>query len=201
MLIYLSSIINAGVGRTMDAIHITVGRNVQRVRKHRGLSLERAAALTGVSKGMLHQIERGETQPTVTTLWKIATGLNLSFSSLLKEDKAAVSVTSQKEVPDVMEDNGKCQVYLQFPFDPQTRIEIFSITLKPGCSYVSSPHNEGVQEYITVVSGVFSFQIHDETHTLPTGSGIRFSGNVQHRYINQTDLDVIIQVVMHYPDL
>lgn len=184
----------------MDAIHIRVGRNLQRIRKQRGLSLERAADLTGVSKGMLHQIERGETQPTVTTLWKIATGLNISFSSLLKDDEAAVFIVSQKEVPDAIEDHGRCQVYLLFPFDPQTRIEIFSITLSPGCSYVSSPHKEGVQEYITVVSGVFSLQIHDDIYTLPTGHAIRFVANVQHRYINSTDLNVTIQVVMHYSD-
>jgi transcriptional regulator with XRE-family HTH domain len=184
----------------MDAIHIRVGRNLQRIRKQRGLSLERAAGLTDVSKGMLHQIERGETQPTVTTLWKIATGLNISFSSLLNEDEANVFIVSQKEVPDATEDNGRCQVYLLFPFDPQTRIEIFSITLNPDCSYVSSPHNEGVQEYITVVSGVFSLQIDDETYTLPTGHAIRFAGNVQHRYINETDSNASIQVVMHYAD-
>ena len=184
----------------MNAIHIRVGHNLHRVRKQKGLSLEKVADVTGVSKGMLHQIERGEAQPTVTTLWKIATGLNISFSSLLKEDEAVVSVVKPPETPDVTEDNGKCKVFLLFPFDPQTRFEIFTIVLSPTGSYVSSPHNSGVQEFITVTSGEFHLQIGDEMYTLPAGHAIRFAGNVVHKYINQSDNDVILQVVMHYSE-
>lgn len=189
-----------GEPSSMDAIHVRVGRNLQRIRQQRRISLEKTADLTGVSKGMLHQIERGETQPTVTTLWKIATGLNTSFSSLLKEDETTVFIVPQKDVPDVTEDDGKCKVYLQFPFDPQTRIEIFTLTLDPTCNYLSSPHSAGVQEYITVVSGVFNLQINGEMYTLPTGYAIRFVGNVEHRYLNQTEFAVTIQVVMYYAD-
>lgn len=184
----------------MNAIHIRVGNNLQRIRKSRRLSLDKLAELTKVSKGMLHQIERGETQPTVTTVWKIATGLNISFSSLLKEDEAVVSIATRKETPDLTEDNGKCRAYLLFPFDPQTRIETFTLILSPACNYVSLPHNDGVQEYITVTSGVFSIQIKDEIYTLPEGQAIRFAGNVEHRYMNTTDEEVTIQVIMHYMD-
>lgn len=184
----------------MNAIHIRIGNNLQRIRKHRQLSLDKLADLTKVSKGMLHQIERGETQPTVTTVWKIATGLNISFSSLLKEDEAVVSIATPKEIPDLTEDNGKCRVYLLFPFDPQTRIEMFTIILSPTCNYVSLPHNDGVQEYITVISGVFSLQIKDEIYALQEGQAIRFAGNVEHRYINKSDEDVTIQVVMYYAE-
>lgn len=184
----------------LDAIHIRIGNNLQRIRKHRQLSLDKLADLTNVSKGMLHQIERGETQPTVTTVWKIATGLNISFSSLLKEDEAVVSIATRKEIPDLTEDNGKCRVYLLFPFDPQTHIETFTIILSPTCNYGSLPHNEGVQEYITVISGVFNLQIKDEIYPLQEGQAIRFTGNVEHRYINKSDEDVTIQVVMYYAE-
>ncbi|MGG1657968.1 helix-turn-helix domain-containing protein [Brevibacillus sp. NRS-1366] len=182
----------------MNAIHIRIGHNLQRIRKQRQLSLDKLADITGVSKSMLHQIERGDTQPTVTTVWKIATGLNISFSSLLKEDEAVVSIATRKEFPDVTEDNGKCKVYLLFPFDPQTRMEIFTLVLRPTCNYISSPHNDGVQEYITVVSGSFRLQISDESFALQEGQAIRFAGNVQHQYINNSDEDVTIQVVMYY---
>ncbi|MBB6020475.1 transcriptional regulator with XRE-family HTH domain [Paenibacillus sp. JGP012] len=184
----------------MNAIHIRIGNNLQRIRKHRQLSLDKLADLTKVSKGMLHQIERGETQPTVTTVWKIATGLNISFSSLLKEDEAVVSIATRKEIPDLTEDNGNCRVYLLFPFDPQTHIEMFTIILSPACNYVSLPHNDGVQEYITVISGVFNLQIKDEIHALQEGQAIRFAGNVEHRYINKSAEDVTIQVVMYYAE-
>ncbi|GIO88663.1 DNA-binding protein [Paenibacillus faecis] len=184
----------------MDAIHIRVGHNLQRIRKQRQLSLDKVAQLTGVSKGTLHQIERGETQPTVTTLWKIAVGLNITFSLLLKEEESRVHIVSRKEEPDAIEDNGRCKLYLLFPYDPQTRIETYKIMLSPGCDYVSLPHQDGVQEYITVVSGVFNLQIKEDIYTLHEGQGIRFSGELEHRYLNHTEEIVTIQVIMYYAE-
>ncbi len=124
----------------MDAIHIRIGQNLQRLRKQRQLSLDKLADLTGVSKGMLHQIERGDTQPTVTTVWKIATGLQVSFSSLIKDDEPTIAIVNRKTEPDLTEDNGNCLVYVMFPFNPQTQIEMFTLVLKPKASYVSTPH-------------------------------------------------------------
>lgn len=184
----------------MNAIHIRIGQNLHRVRKQRQLSLEKMAELTGVSKGMLHQIERGDTQPTVTTVWKIATGLNISFSSLIKDDESTISIMKRKEEPDITEDNGRCLMHVLFPFNPETQIEIFTIVIKPKGNYVSSPHINGVQEYITVVSGEFTIIIREEEYNLSAGDAIRFAGNVTHKYINETEKDVVLQVVMHYPE-
>ncbi|MED1796484.1 helix-turn-helix domain-containing protein [Brevibacillus nitrificans] len=184
----------------MDSIHIRIGQNLQRIRKQRGLSLDKVASATNVSKGMLHQIERGEVTPTVTTVWKIATGLNISFSSLLKDEEAAVSIVTAGQQPDITEDDGRCKVFLLFPFDPQTLMEIFLIELSPGANYCSAPHNDGVLEYITVHSGSFTIQVKEETYTLGQGEAIRFTGNALHCYMNLTAQNTVIQVIMHYPE-
>lgn len=184
----------------MDPIHIRIGHNLQKIRKQKGLSLDRAAQLTKVSKSMLHQIERGDIQPTVTTVWKIATGLHASFSDFLKDDETSVSVVTPKDEPDITEDNGKCKLYLLFPFDPQTRFEMFTIVLDPGGSYLSSPHNEGVHEYITVTSGDFRIEIQDRTYTLGQGQSIRFAGHVPHRYENPSGEKTTLHVTMHYAE-
>ncbi|MFT9848761.1 helix-turn-helix domain-containing protein [Aneurinibacillus sp. REN35] len=184
----------------MSSIHVTIGNNLEKIRKKRGLSLDKVAELTGVSKGMLYQIERGDSQPTVTTLWKIATGLHLSFSSLIKSEESSVCVVSRSTISPVTEDDGKCRAYLLFPFDPETRLEIYSIVLDPGGSYLSSPHNEGVYEYITVITGDFTVKIKDEIFHLPEGDAIRFAGNIPHMYINETDQDTVIQVTMYYAE-
>jgi len=184
----------------MEPIHERVGHNLERIRKSRGLSLDKAAELTGVSKGMLHQIERGESQPTVTTVWKIATGLNVSFSSLIKAEETAVTVVRRRDVPDITEDEGRCRVFLLFPFDPETMMEMFAIVLAPSGRYQSSPHREGVQEYITVVSGQFTIRLQEDEYRLAQGEAIRFTGHVPHTYINDTDQEVVLNVVMHYPE-
>lgn len=56
---------------------------LKHLRQQRGWSLSRLAEETGVSKAMLGQIERNESSPTVATLWKIATGLNVPFSAFI----------------------------------------------------------------------------------------------------------------------
>ena len=66
----------------MESMNLKIGEKLKSLRTTRTLSLDDVSALTGVSKPMLGQIERGQSIPTVTTLWKIATGLKtpLSFS-------------------------------------------------------------------------------------------------------------------------
>ncbi|WP_309244060.1 XRE family transcriptional regulator [Paenibacillus sp. GbtcB18] len=186
---------------SVHPIHVIVGHNLERIRKKKGLSLDKVSELTGVSKGMLYQIERGDSQPTITTVWKIATGLHVSFSSLIAEEDLAVSVVSPSASPVLSEDDGKCRVYVLFPFDAQTRFETFTIVLDAGGGYFSSPHNEGVHEYITVVSGSFTLQLGDESYTLSQGKAIRFSGHVPHRYKNHSGQETVLHVMMYYADL
>ena len=65
-----------------------VSENLRRIRKEKGLTLDKTAELTGVSKAMLSQIERGVSSPTIARLWQIATGLNVSFSQFVIASQA-----------------------------------------------------------------------------------------------------------------
>src|ERR1700756_2852342 len=59
------------------------GANLRRLRLEHGLSLERLAQASGVSRAMLGQIELGQSTPTINVLWKIARALDLPFSALI----------------------------------------------------------------------------------------------------------------------
>src|SRR5207247_6498182 len=65
-----------------------VGENLHRLRSERGLSFEKLAQQSGVSRAMLGQIELGQSAPTINVLWKIARGLGVHFSSLLSAESA-----------------------------------------------------------------------------------------------------------------
>lgn len=69
----------------MNSIEKQVAENIKRLRKVRNYSLDQLSSMTGVSKGMLAQIEKGSSSPTITTLWKIANGLQVSFTSLAEK--------------------------------------------------------------------------------------------------------------------
>ncbi len=68
----------------MGSMDLKIGEKLKSIRMARTLSLDDTAVLTGVSKPMLGQIERGQSVPTVTTLWKIATGLKTPLSAFLE---------------------------------------------------------------------------------------------------------------------
>ena len=71
-----------------------VGERVRRLREAKGLSLRDLARSTGVSAPMLSQVERGETSPTLQVATKIATGLELTLSQLLRLDEIPHATSS-----------------------------------------------------------------------------------------------------------
>src|SRR6476659_6616138 len=72
-------------GKSMNNTYRNIARTLKALRQERGWSLDKTAEETGVSKAMLGQIEREESSPTIATLWKIASGFNVSFSSFIED--------------------------------------------------------------------------------------------------------------------
>ena len=66
-----------------------IGANAKAIRESKKLTLDAAAQLTGVSRSMLAQIEKGDVNPTISVLWKIANGYRVSFTSLLDAHASA----------------------------------------------------------------------------------------------------------------
>lgn len=183
----------------MKNIQKNIGENLKEFRKARGLSLDQAAEMTGVSKAMLGQIERGESNPTVNTLWKIATGLQVSFSSIIKDNKADVLYVEKNSIPPLTEGSGNYRVYPIFPFDPRRKFEIFTVEMDLDCVHRSEKHNEGVEEYITVTTGELEVTIGEEKYCIPAGDSIRFSADQEHIYYNKHIGITSYQLVIYYP--
>ena len=101
----------------MDAMSSRISENLRQIRKEKKLSLDSMAEQTGVRKSMLGQIERGESSPTVATLWKIATGLHISFTALLEGRQTETQLIRRGEVSPLLSDEGR------FPFSPTMQKE------------------------------------------------------------------------------
>ena len=84
-----------------------VAENARRIREEKKLTLEGAAAATGVSRSMLAQIEKGEVNPTISLLWKMANGYKVSFTSLVEEREQAVAVIRGEGAPRLSEGDGR----------------------------------------------------------------------------------------------
>lgn len=185
-------------GEPMEPIHVQIGRNLQRLRKQRGLSLDKLAELTGVSKGMLAQIERGESSPTVTTLWKIAAGLNLTFSALIEPEPPTVTVVPRVATSPVVEEGGGYRVYPVFPFDRATRLEVYRVEMDPGVIHASEPHPAGVEEYLLIAEGELSVDVDGCTYTLRAGDALRMVADRPHTY-RCGDRPTRVHMLLVYP--
>ncbi len=168
-------------------VKLTVGKHLKDIRQRRELTLEEVAALTEVSKPMLGQIERGQSSPTITTLWKIATGLKVPLSSFLKEDKVQYSVINLAGQEAVSAENGAMRAYTLFSYDPIRNFEAFYIEFDAGCMHFSDPHNDNVEETVYVINGKLDMVINGEKIILTQKQAIRFLANVPHSYQNNYD--------------
>ncbi|MFD1779180.1 helix-turn-helix domain-containing protein [Fredinandcohnia salidurans] len=183
----------------MEFIQEVIANNLATLRKKRGLSLDNVSELTGVSKAMLAQIENGKSNPTVTTLWKIANGLQVSFSGFLKEnEKPQIEKIKMNELNPIIDDDGNYFVYPLFPFHPEKKFEIFTVDLKPGFKHVAEKHTG--EEYVLLQRGTLTLEIHGEKFELNPDETIKFNANTEHIYINSSNELVRFYTIIYYPD-
>lgn len=172
--------------------------NLRAARQRAGLSLSRAAELTGVSKAMLGQIERGESSPTIATLWKLAKGFHLPLTAFI-EDLVSTADTFTPAGPDPVRFEKSIGFNTVFPFDPVFGSETFLMTLQPGESQTSNPHDAGVVEDVFVISGQMELLRGGEWQALNPGDGVRFSADQPHGYRNRTNGVATFHNTIHYP--
>ena len=169
-------------------------------RKNRGWSLDKTAKQTGVSKAMLGQIERGESSPTVATLWKMATGLEVSLSAFLEpvptyEDSALIRDAAELRRQPAAEGMLVAPI---FPYEAHFGFELFEITLLPGYERLSEPHETGVVEHVSVIDGSVELLVAGEWIKLKKNQSIRFRGDEAHGYKNSGKVNAVLHDIIHY---
>lgn len=184
----------------MDFINSIISENLKRIRESKNLSLDSMAKLTGVSKSMLGQIERGESNPTVKTVWKIAKGLKITFTSLLSEVKSDTEVVKEGDIEPLIEDQGKVKIYPFVSYEIGRNFEVYRIVLEKDGYNSAESHGDGVYEFITVFSGELTFSIDDEVYSISKGNSIRFRADRSHTYHNKGSETVELSLVIHYPE-
>jgi transcriptional regulator with XRE-family HTH domain len=172
--------------------------NLRGLRKDAGLSLSKAAELTGVSKAMLGQIERGESSPTIATLWKLAKGFGLPLTAFLEGGTAPARV----QFP------GSIDVEQVFAYDPLLCCETFVVRLQPGQEHCSEAHDAGVTEDVYVTEGPLEVLTGGFWLWLETGASLRFAADQPHGYRvpetkqaakDQAGQGAVFLNTLHYP--
>lgn len=172
------------------------------LRKQRHWSLDQAAVETGVSKAMLGQIERGESSPTVATLWKIASGFHESLSTFLEPapvEADCAPVFRHADTLRMQPANEGMLVAPLFPYEPRFGFEVFELTLLPGYERRSEPHEAGVTEHVLVVRGAMEVLVAGKWVGLGESEAVRFAADQPHGYRNLGEVSVVFHNLIHYP--
>ncbi|MDQ0223948.1 helix-turn-helix domain-containing protein [Metabacillus niabensis] len=184
----------------MEEIQKILGRNLKAIREKQKLSLEKVSELSGVSKAMIGQIERGESSPTITTIWKIANGLKISFTSLINAPETEAKVVLRSDVQVLSEDDGKYRVFSTFPFTEGKKFEIYSVEIDPEGKLESVGHMEGTEEFITVFDGEVLIRINGTSYKLNKDDSIRFKADKPHSYMNLSNEIARLSMTIYYPN-
>ncbi|MGM0240442.1 helix-turn-helix domain-containing protein [Enterococcus sp. AZ103] len=182
----------------MSEINQTFAQNLKLFRKKRNLSLDNVSALTGVSKSVLAQIEKGTANPTINTVWKIANGLKVSFTELMAAPEEEYKIVRQNDIQPLLENDGKYRNFPIFLFADSRNFEVYTIELEPGAFLAADPHPFGTEEFITVFSG--SLQIAFNTHelTISEKESLQFKADQKHSYKNPSQELTVINMIIWY---
>jgi transcriptional regulator with XRE-family HTH domain len=178
-----------------------VGANLRRLRMKRGLSLERLARASGVSRAMLGQIELGQSTPTINVLWKIARALGVPFSALITNRGAARTLVMAAARAKVLTSHdGTFSSRALFPFDEPRTVEFYELRLAPLSVEQADAHPPGTTENLVVTTGTLEMTIAGERHLLATGDAILFEADVPHQYRNAGNSELLMYLVMTYAE-
>ncbi|NNF97848.1 MAG: helix-turn-helix transcriptional regulator [Desulfobacteraceae bacterium] len=175
-----------------------VSRNLKEIRERRSLSLDQLAEMTGVSKSMLRQIETGKSSPTISTIWKIANGLRLSFTALLSKQQPDVAIMSFTDGKPLTARKGGYRVYPMIPFDPGHSFELYHVQIDPGVSFDGEPHEGNVEEFLFIHGGRVRVTIEDHHYDGEADHCIRFKANRPHRYENPGKITARLIMMLSY---
>ncbi|WP_426703709.1 helix-turn-helix domain-containing protein [Staphylococcus shinii] len=182
----------------MKEINDIIAENLRLFRKQNGYSLEYLSVLTEVSKTMLGQIERKESIPSITTLWKIANGLKVSFAELTQDNEEFVKKITIHDIQPLTSSEDKYSIYPYFKFDIAKKFESHMVIIEPGGTVNGEPRGSSANEYITVFDGTLTLVLGDERVVVKKDESIKFNGNLFHKYLNEHDSTLRLNMIIHY---
>jgi transcriptional regulator with XRE-family HTH domain len=177
----------------------SVGTRVRALREAMSLSLRDLSDRSGVSAPMLSQVERGETSPTLAVAARIAGGLDLSLSQLLRLDEGGeVSVVRAADRRHGGADGHRYEILT--PPLPGQRAELSRHTLAPGAA-TGGPgdppmHEPGARETALVEHGAVVLVVDGERHDLGAGDCVTFDADLPHHFENPTKEEAALLAVV-----
>ena len=167
---------------------LQLGNRLSSLRKRKNMTLDDLSAKSGVSKSILSQIERDLSNPTVTTISRIADALSekLSdfFSKIEVEEKN--SIESSKETPSITSKDGLCKLSILGAGETVNWLQWYILEMKPKGILISGSHGPKTFENLTVIDGQIEVTCGESKEKLSKGDTFRFQSNRDHTLKNNS---------------
>ncbi len=183
-----------------DAISRHLGGRVKHLRSVRGWSLEALAAASGVSRSMLSQIEREQTNPTLAVTLRIAQAFGLTLGELLDLPgaTAGVMVIRAEDRTFHYRSDKDCQIRTLSPLNLEKDVEFYEVRLQRGGALRSSPHFEGTREFLTLQKGRLRIESANDAEELKPGDSASYRADVPHALLNIGNTEAVIYLIVIY---
>jgi XRE family transcriptional regulator, regulator of sulfur utilization len=177
-----------------------LGKTIQRLRKAYNMSLGDLSEQSGVAKSIISQIERNETNPTISTVMRLSKALDTTIDEVLRGEASSLFVEHQQKsaVPILESQDGLCRLAIAGPLNLVDYFQWYDFHARPTGVLESSPHPAGTIEHLYIVAGELDVTTGDETKRVKAGEALRFRADVPHKIVNVggTDAHAVMMLAL-----
>jgi transcriptional regulator with XRE-family HTH domain len=177
-----------------------LGNAISRLRKAYKMSLGDLSEQSGVAKSIISQIERNETNPTISTVQRLSKALDTTVDAVLKADQEKRIVhVPRTAIPKLESEDGLCHLAIIGPVDLVQHVQWYDFHAKPGGVLASQPHQPGSQEHLHVLEGELEVLCGDQSLKAKKGETLRYCGDEPHSITNigATPVHATMVLIMH----
>ena len=175
-----------------------LGKTIQRLRKAYNMSLGELSEQSGVAKSIISQIERNETNPTLSTVYRLSRALDTSIDEVLKADSGTLFLEHQVKsgIPILESQDGLCRLAITGPLNLIDLTQWYDFHAKPNGLLESEPHPPGTVEHLYMLKGEVEITVGEEVKVAKAGEAIRYRGDVPHKIRNLGTVDAHANMVL-----
>lgn len=191
---------NALMDALTDTLTKEIGERIKHARKTHSLTLEKLAEAANLSRRMLINIEKGETNPSIGILLRLSEALGIALPELVappKQDTISITPAGTASILWQGKNGGTAKLVASKALP--AALELWHWHLAAHESHTSTPHTTGATELIHVLSGTLTLTVGTETHTLQQGDAASFKGDKAHSYSNSTDSPCVFSLTVYEP--
>jgi len=181
-----------------DDVGPALGKTIQRLRKAYNMSLGDLSEHSGVAKSIISQIERNETNPTISTVHRLSKALDTTLDAVLKTEDTPnfIEYQSKAAIPTLESEDGLCRLAICGPLNLVEHVQWYDFHAKPGGRLVSEAHQSGSFEHLYIISGEIEVLCGGETRRAKKGEALRYRGDEPHIVSNAGDEDAHVTMVL-----